>query len=127
MATITSNIGVANGDVVIDGSEAIYTIKGKGETRGHGIIAYIDYTKAGGDLLNIKTYFKNNQVDINNFYQLIVVDAFLLKQLNIDVTASGKYRIPLSAALCDEYVKIDFTGLDTGIINVEFAQDYGYF
>jgi hypothetical protein len=111
----------------VDGNDSvIYQIPGTGSARGEGIISYVNYTKGAGDSdITFKIFFKNSNMD-DNFYQQVVIDNYALTKYEFTMNATGYYRIPLSAALNEEYVKVEFTGLVDGDINIEFSNDNGY-
>ena len=120
---ITSTGGTAT----IDGSTATFDLSSlKGAARGEGIIAYINYTLGGTDDIEIQSSFKNSESDDTNFYDEILVVSNVISLAVIGMPVTGKYRIPISVASNEEEVKLTFSGLDTGTINIEFAIDNGY-
>lgn len=111
---------------VVTEDAVIFQRVSKGEARGVGIMAYLDYTKAGADALQLQ--FAYNEQDIDGlFYQEIAVVNDALELMVIDVTASGNYRIPIAIADNEDSVKVIFAGtLGDGTANIEFRPDQGH-
>jgi len=110
----------------VDGNDVTYDIPGQGSARGEGVIAYLDYTLAGADNVFITISFQNTIINTEDFYSQILVDTGVITTASINMVASGLFRLPIPTALNEETVKLTFSGLDTGVINVEFSVDNGY-
>lgn len=115
---LTSTTGTVNG------SSVTFEITGSGAGKGVGVIAYIDYTK-NGDTLTCQASFNDAKID-SNFYNQIQINSLVLENVVFSIGDTGKYRISLPTALNEESVKLTFSGLVDGDLNVEFSKDQGF-
>lgn len=118
---ITSTSGVVNGNEITFTIPSTY----QGTAKGIGIISYIDYTLGGSDSLTMKYSFNDSSLS-SNYYDNIIIEFDTLKIVEISITASGQFRVPLGIARCEESVKITLSGLVDGDINFEFQIDQYY-
>jgi len=104
--------------------DIIFQRVGKGEARGVGVMAYVDYTK-NGDTLQLQFSFNEVNVD-DQYYQEIAVVNDALEVLTIDIGATGLYRVPIAIADNEDSVKVTTIGGVDGTFNIEFRQDQGH-
>jgi hypothetical protein len=112
----------------VDGSDVTFDITSiRGASRGHGIMAYLDYTKGGSDTAALAFSFQDAGVDSTNYYSLAYVDtAAALQPTSISIDATGKYRLPVSIAQNEDVLKVTVSGLVDGDLNIEFGIDNAY-
>lgn len=106
-------------------SDVTFTVPKVGQSRGDGVIAYIDFTK-NGDTLVISTSFNDDTIDTNFYTQIYLDGSFDLQNYTININSTGKYRIPIPIAANEDSVKLSCAGLVSGTLNIEFVIDQPY-
>ena len=117
---------VTSSTETVDVTEVIYNIVGRGSARGDGVISYVNYTKGENDNLLISFAYMNNETDTEHFYSDVTSDSGIISVSSYSIPLSGLYRIPISIAQNEDVIKMTFSGLVEGSVNVEFEKDSPY-
>lgn len=111
---------------VVEGSDVKFEITAFGNSRGAGVIAYVDYTKGAGDtLVSLFTKFFEARLSEDGFYGIFVNGTSVVKA-QYDFDSTGKFRLPIPIASNEDAVLIEVSGLVDGDVNIEFSIDNSY-
>ncbi len=90
---------------------------------GQGFYVYVNYTKGGESGLKISFLSMDKEVDSTNYFQHVKADGtYALTPLYYTISASGRYRIPVTVSPYEQKLKLLFEvsgGSASGTIEVD--------
>jgi hypothetical protein len=114
---------ITNTGTVTATTTVLFQLTGQGAGKGDGVIAYLSFDAGNDTTVTVSELVKQTSLDDTYVIQEIVSGALATVEF---VLAEGLSRLVIPSAKSEDWVGLEFTGLSTGTVSVEFIADQYY-